>query len=77
MVVMVEQTPVTPIRYRGRKRGSGCNFFLLKQLGTDKPVWGVPRSKMLSIKKTANKAGIGIIVRKISDNGRYAIWRKS
>lgn len=80
-LLVIENRPMPEIANRGRPRGSGCNFVLLKRLVPNgNPVFEVPRAKALSIKATAWRAGMKLKIRQMVDiegktTGLYAIQR--
>lgn len=83
IVMVIEKGEMPRIRGRGRRKGDGPNLRLLAKLkaGGD-GLWGVPRSKMLSIRQSARNAGIEIKVREVpsaSDepSGTYVIQKVS
>jgi hypothetical protein len=79
--MVIEAGEMPRIRGRGRPKGVGPNLALLNKLQDDgKPLWHVPRKKMLSIRQSARGAGIKIRVRAIPDGSKpsdmtYAIQR--
>lgn len=64
-----------PIRGRGRKKGYGRNLELLNRMDIGDSIWDVPLNKMESIKCTAHRFGLKVMVRRIPDTKLYAIKR--
>ena len=66
-----------PPPIKTRPSGLGCNYKLLSRLDPNDPnscIWGASKRKMLSIRQTAMRFGIRLMVRSIGD-GTYAIYK--
>lgn len=82
-VLVIEPGTMPKVVGRGRKRGSGSNYRLLKRLAPNgNPVFDVPYDKMQSIRATAHRGGIRVKVRQMvgpddKPTGLYCLQRLS
>lgn len=70
-----DDIPIPKVVGRGRRKGSGINMFLLRKMKVGSSIWNIPNKKCLSLQHSARKCGVKLRVRRLPNNGLYAIWR--
>lgn len=76
-ILSLHPIPIPRIKGRGRKKGSGSNLEILSGMRPKYPMMGIPLRKMESIRGSARRAGIPIMVRQDpTDSRKYLIFKK-
>jgi len=69
------QIPLPKVQGRGRPKGTGCNLRLLNSMKVGDSAWGIPASRVHSLRQTAFMAKMRLKFRQIPDSDTFVVKR--